>query len=378
MKYRIVAIGLATLLVLVSVAPTALAQEVVGNRLIIGRSFTLRSGETLVGSLAVLGGSVDLQHSSAVRGDIAVFGGNLNVAGAITGDVVLFGGSALLRESAVVTGDIGVFGGAVRREPGAVVTGEVTSGPTAPIPWWPRRGPESVPLPLTGPDVTWPNDVLGILSAILLWQLITLAWVIGLALLGAIIVSAAPQAMGRMATQAAVAPFASFGIGLLTLVIGFLLGLLLLIACCSGVLVWLALVIAGLIGWLAVGLWLGQRLLQALRVRRTNAIGEVALGVAMITVLARLPWCIGFLFVLVLGCTGLGAVVLTRFGAQPPEMPVRPQRDVGRNPTEPEAGSEETREARQALTVAPDAETIAPAVPESDDGERGSSTQDAP
>ncbi len=60
MKYRIVAIGLATLLVLVSVAPTALAQEVVGNRLIIGRSFTLRSGETLVGSLAVLGGSVDL------------------------------------------------------------------------------------------------------------------------------------------------------------------------------------------------------------------------------------------------------------------------------------------------------------------------------
>ena len=105
--------------------------------------------------------------------------------------------------------------------------------------------------------------------------------------------------------------------GLLTLVVGILASSLLLIACCIGLLGWLALGIAWLVGWLAVGLWLGQRMLQALNVRNATAIGEVALGVAVITILARLPWCIGFLFGVVIGCIGLGAVVLARFGLPP-------------------------------------------------------------
>jgi hypothetical protein len=156
------------------------------------------------------------------------------------------------------------------------------------------------------------------LNAFVVWQLVTIGWVLGLALLGVLAVALAPKAMGRIASQAAGDTFVSFGMGLLTLVVGFLLGLLLLIACCIGLLGWLALGVAWLIGWLAVGLWLGQRLLQALHVRDTSSLGEAALGVTIITILARLPWCIGFLCGLVLGCIGLGAVVLTRFGTQPP------------------------------------------------------------
>ena len=90
------------------------------------------------------------------------------------------------------------------------------------------------------------------------------------------------------------------------LVVGLLLGLLLLIACCLGLIVWLTLGVAWLVGWVAVGLWLGQRLLQALNVRNASSIGEVALGVFLITVLTQLPACIGFIIDLVLGCTGLG------------------------------------------------------------------------
>ena len=110
--------------------------------------------------------------------------------------------------------------------------------------------------------------------------------------------------------------FISFGMGLLTLVVGVLLGLLLLIACCLGLIVWLALGVAWLAGWVAVGLWLGQRLLQALNARNASSIGEVALGVFLITVLTQLPACIGFFVGLVLGCIGLGAVALTRFGTR--------------------------------------------------------------
>ncbi|MCX7671172.1 MAG: polymer-forming cytoskeletal protein [Anaerolineae bacterium] len=275
----------------------------------IGRSFVLQGGEELNGDLTVIGGGAELQADSTVRGDVTVVGGTLDLAGTVQGDVSVFGGSATLRDRAVIEGNLIVPAGAIRRAPKAVVAGEVFGGRSWLLPWpafgggWSRAE--------GGPA--------GTLRAFILWQVVTAGWVLGLALLGAIAVSVAPQAMGRMATQAATDPLVSFAMGLLTLVVGALLGLLLLIACCSGLLVWLAVAAAGLIGWLAVGLWVGQRLLQALKVRAASSLAEVALGVALITVLARLPWCIGFLFGLVAGSLGLGAVVLTRCGTQPPE-----------------------------------------------------------
>jgi hypothetical protein len=96
---------------------------------------------------------------------------------------------------------------------------------------------------------------------------------------------------------------------------------LLLIACGLGLLVWLALVAGAVVGWVAAGLWLGQRLLWGLKVRTRSAVGEVVVGVFLLTFLARLPFCIGFLVALVFGSLGLGAVVLTRFGTRPPRNP---------------------------------------------------------
>ncbi|MGC8780846.1 MAG: hypothetical protein ACP5UQ_08285, partial [Anaerolineae bacterium] len=265
--------------------------------------------------LTVVGGSADLQAESVTRGNVTVFGGALNLAGTVQGDVTVFGGTVTLRERAVIKGNLVALGGAVRRDPHALVTGEVFGGRAWSLPWPVFGGP--------GPWAEWPRvgEGLGnVLRAFIVWQLVTAGWVLGLALLGALAVAIAPQAMGRMATQAASDPLVSFAMGLLTLVVGVLLGLLLLIVFCSGLLVWLALAAAGLVGWLAVGLWVGQRLLQALRVRAASSLAEVALGVALITVLARLPWCIGFLFALVVGSIGLGAVVLTRLGTQLPDL----------------------------------------------------------
>lgn len=341
MKVSFWRIGLLAALLLALFAPVALAQDGSGDRLVIGQSFVLEAGEELNGNLVVVGGSATVQTGSAVRGDVAVLGGNLVVAGTVQGDVVLFGGAVALQETANVGGNVAVLGGALRRDPGAVVAGDVFSG--APTPFPPRLTMPTLRTP--GPD-----GALGALGSLILWQLVTLGWVAGLALLGAIAVSLAPRAMERIATQAARDTFVSFSMGLLTLVVGFLLGLLLLIACCSGLVVWLALGAAWLVGWLAVGLWLGQRVLQALHARHTTAIGEVALGVAAITILSRLPWCIGFLGGLIFGCIGLGAVVLTRFGT----------RAADDGTVAPPAGDEAARLTDASLVGEPEAGTNPP------------------
>ena len=76
---------------------------------------------------------------------------------------------------------------------------------------------------------------------------------------------------------------------------------------------------AVLFGWTAVGLLVGQRLLAALKVQETNQLVAVLVGVLLISLLTAVP-CLGWLFAVVVGSLGLGAVVLTRFGtmAYPP------------------------------------------------------------
>ena len=320
MKRKLVQLSMLALAILILLTPAVWAQEPTGgDRLVIGQAFVLSEGDEVDGNLVVLGGSATLEEGSVVRGDVAVFGGSATVAGTVQGNVAAFGGSISLEDTAVVEGDLATIGGAVSRSPGAVVSGEVFGG-AIPLPFLKQfDGP-------FGSERPWPRSpaarepqrasVWGVLGSIVAWQFRTLGTALFLALLGVVIVALAPRAMGRIASAAAGGTFVSFGMGLLTLVVGVLLGLLLLIACCLGLVVWLALGVAWLVGWVTVGLWLGQRLLNVLNARNATSIGEVALGVFLITVLTQLPACIGFFVGLILGCTGLGAVVLTRFGSR--------------------------------------------------------------
>jgi hypothetical protein len=320
MKRKLAQLSMLVLVILLLFTPGVWAQEPIGgDRLVIGQAFVLSEGEEVDGNLVVLGGSATLEDGSVVRGDVAVFGGDVTVAGAVQGNVAGFGGSISLEDTAVVEGDVATFGGSVSRSSGAIVSGEVFGG-TIPLPFLeqfdrPFRSERPWP-PLPAAGEPQRAGVWGVLASIVAWQFRTLGTALFLALLGVVLLALAPRAMGRVASAAARGAFVSFGMGLLTLAVGVLLGLLLLLACCLGLLVWLALGAAWLVGWVAVGLWLGQRLLQALNVRNASSIGEVALGVFLITLLTQLPACIGFFVGLILGCTGLGAVVLTRFGTR--------------------------------------------------------------
>ena len=320
MQRKLARSSLVALAILILLTPVVWAQEPTGgDRLVIGQAFVLPEGEEVDGNLVVLGGSATLEEGSVVRGDVAIFGGSATVAGTVQGNVAVFGGSITLEDTAVVEGDLAMIGGSVSRSPNAVVSGEVFGG-GIPLPFLNRF---DRPLSPEHPWPPWPAaretqraGVWGLLGSMVAWQFRTLGTALLLALLGVALVALAPRALGRIASATSRGAFISFGMGLLTLVVGLLLGLLLLIACCLGLIVWLALGVAWLVGWVAVGLWLGQRLLQALNVRNASSIGEVALGVFLITVLTQLPACIGFIIGLVLGCMGLGAVVLTRFGTR--------------------------------------------------------------
>ena len=317
------------LMLAVAVAPVAFAQGTVGDRVVMGDNFTLESGETLDGNLAVLGGNAILEVDSLVTGDVTVAGGNLTVDGRIGGNVTMIGGSIQLNESAVVEGNIANFSGSLMQAPGAEVQGETFDGLRTPN----RIGPIAPIAPLA-PNIDFGDETpRSWFGRFVNWQLGTLGSMILMGLLGLVLVVIAPRGVARVASATASQPALTFGVGFLTLVVGLLAGAVLLIACGLGLLIWLAMLAGSVLGWIGVAVWVGQRLLGALKLRTSSSIGEVLAGVSAITLLSRLP-CIGFLFGLVFVSWGLGAVVVTRFGTreQPGPGPAAAHRSPARRP----------------------------------------------
>jgi hypothetical protein len=87
--------------------------------------------------------------------------------------------------------------------------------------------------------------------------------------------------------------------------------------------------VAALFGWIVIGQMIGERLLIATGQPFPNFILSTVVGVIVLTIVATMPvlswidcigpifWCLGWLVMLIVGSTGLGAVILTRFGARP-------------------------------------------------------------
>lgn len=301
---------LVLVLLLALVTPVAFAQGISGDKVVFNQTYTLAEGEVLIGNLAAINSVVSLAPGSAVHGDVAAFGSTLTADGTILGSVAVFGGRVALGDSAVVAGDFAVLGGSITRAPGAVIRGEALMG-LRPFAF----GDRQIPAPTL--DVRPPlRRATGFLERFIGWQLRTLGLGLLLALLGVAALLIAPKGVGRIASAAATQTAVSFGLGLLTLLLAIFAGALLLIACGLGLLVWLALVVGLLLGWIGVGLWVGQRLLAALRVQTTSSVAEIVLGIFLITVLGSLPFCTGFPFWLILASIGLGAAVMTRFGTQ--------------------------------------------------------------
>lgn len=361
------------LFLLVALMTTACTQ-VSGDGVIMGDNFALKAGETHNGDLAVLGGNVSLQSGSKVDGDLFVLGGNItieddstidgdmaalggnvtmegqvagdvgavggnvDVGGAIKGDLAIIGGNANLLETAMVDGDINLFGGQLNRAQGARVGGNIEQN---------NEFQESLATPPDDDDNgairgrpamspgRWDSvdgpGFLGRIAGDIFWNV---ALLIVLSLITWLTAAFMPEQMMNVRQTILQAAPISFGLGLLTSVAGVVvipLAVLLLVTVCLALVpiaAYALLGVATLFGWIVIGQIIGERLLAASGRPQSGFVFSSVIGVAVLTVIANMPVigeipCIGFLlgllgwlaFILA-ASTGLGAVLLTRFGAR--------------------------------------------------------------
>jgi hypothetical protein len=176
------------------------------------------------------------------------------------------------------------------------------------------------------------------------------AFITALALmaLGLLVVLFLPRQTETVAQAMFAAPLPSLGVGFLTAVVAIGLTLLLtLTVCLIPIAVFMALITiaAGFFGWIAVGLLVGQKLLEGLKVQEAAPLVAVVLGVLLISLISALP-CLGFFVFLGVVSLGMGGVVLTRFGTMsyPEGLPSPPSPPSPPPPPPPPAATIEAEE----------------------------------
>jgi len=287
-----------------------------GQSTLIGQSFTLEAGERLEQDLVVFGGTIRLEPESVVAGNVALMGGEAIVAGVIEGDLSVFGGTVELSESALVRGDLVVFG-EIRRHPRALVEGNVVEGLEAArsLQNLPRLFSETgrVQLP-PAQDRALPRAVSGWGWFGWLMRLVaTLTVVLVVAGLVAIVL---PDNVGRIVKVSLDAPLLCLGVGVLTSVLVAVLTPLLVVICIGipvAIVLVLAYLLCGLVGWVAMGKLVGDRLLATAKSKPQWPLADIMVGTLLITAVSQVP-CLGALFGFFILSLGIGAVVLSRFG----------------------------------------------------------------
>jgi cytoskeletal protein CcmA (bactofilin family) len=292
------------------------AQEINGDKFVIGGTFTLQEDEILDGNLFVLGGLATLDEGSLVEGDIVLMGGTVRINGHVEGDVLVFGGLVELGPSAVVENDVSVVAGNLDQEPGAQIYGDIREGIEGPIS---VSIPGSIRFPFPG-RVDFPNisvrvnpfwEGLWLLFRAILWAAVAVLVILFL-----------PKHTQRVGGVAISKPLISGGIGLLTILVAPII-LLLMIITLIGIPV--ALITAFLIflvcifGVIAIGTETGKRLEKVLNQDWALAV-SAGVGTFLVTLVIEginkvIP-CVGWLGLFIVAIVGIGAVLLTRFGSQ--------------------------------------------------------------
>jgi hypothetical protein len=284
--------------------------------------YTLEEGERLNGNLVVFNGDVTLEIDSYVNGSVITWNGSAEVEGTVNGDVVVSSGDIYLGDGALVEGNVVCSWDCdLEQAEGARVEGVYTEGdPLKGLYIDPRNG---IPIPsIPSPARFWVSGPGRVFS----WGLKLIrnvAAVLVVAAVAGLVALIWPDPTARIGRALIEAPGQSLGIGLLTSTAATMLIVVLAVTVCLSpiaALAALALGAAGLLGWIGIGAVIGERLLQALDVRGIAPLWAAGLGTLLISLIGgglSSAFCLaplGWLIIVILGCLGLGAVVLTRFG----------------------------------------------------------------
>jgi hypothetical protein len=275
-----------------------------GNRIVAGGEYVLRSGETLNGNLLVLGGNSTLEQGSRLNGSLNVIGGTIDANGEIVGDIWVAGGNIDLGPNALVRGSAIINGGNLDRAPGAQITGGVTSN--APFVGPIFEGPVVIPVFTISP-----------------WMLF--GWLLVksllLAMLAAVVVMILPEQVKRTARAVVEQPIGAGLVGLAVMLLApivLVLFAITIIGIPVTIVLAAALIVAVMFGWIALGVELGQRLDDSLKLK-IEPVLRAALGTFVLVVVVGaidLIPIIGWLATAVVSAFALGGVALTRFGTR--------------------------------------------------------------
>jgi hypothetical protein len=323
MMKKLVLVPVVVLVAALAFPGAAFASEAEQGQVVFGGTFTLENGEDLNGDLLIFGGSVDLEEGSTVRGDVLLFGGNADVLGTIRGNLALLGGRADLGSSAVVTGDLVTLGGSVDQAEGAVIEGDYLTSDGVYFPF-DFDLPNVTRLPDFGRDFRiepFRQSSFGpFFSPVtnILWFVLRTLLVAALAIL---VVLFWPKPVERAGSAAVSQPIVAGGLGCLTfIVVPFLIVLMAItiIGIPLSFLAVVALVVAVVFGWIAIGVEVGRRMVEAfdwdIHPAASAGIGTLTAGF-VVGGIGQVP-CVGWIAPLLVGAAGLGAVILTRFGSR--------------------------------------------------------------
>lgn len=327
---------------------TAASEQPDDGVVIWNEDYALAEDEELYGGLVVFNGDVTLESGSRVKGDVVVWNGSADVDGVVEGNLVASNGDIRLDGSAHVQGNVVCsWNCGIEQEEGSRVDGTITEGVSLRgLPFIPWAEPGlRLELPTSEPEPFWlsgPEQLLRWIFRVVR-RVVT---VLVIAAIGGMVALIWPAATDQVGDTVFESPGASLGVGFLTIVAATALIIALAITIClspAAALVALALSAAGLFGWVAIGARLGKRLLRALNAGEIAPLWSAALGtliITLITVGLSTAFCLsplGWLLIFVIGCFGLGAVVLTRFGTTP-YVPGQPRQAVV--PTAPPPSAE--------------------------------------
>ena len=303
-------LGLSSCNINTSFARQDLEGELRGNQLFIGRSFTLEAGNNIVGDIVGIGTDLILKPGSKVDGNILLIGSSLEVGGIINGNLNLFAGNSHINNGAFLTGDINQFFHHAIIEQGVRVSGEINSFFFPGIPMQQISGFISTMTEWVSPN-RW-----------FLWDFSS-TLVIGLLALLAVLLLRKPTL--RISAQIQSQLLIDWGAGIFIFLAAPSIAIILIITICLmpiGLLLFLALALSYLYGWLALGIVIGKLVQTWLRTHWSEELvaffGSVLLGLVT-SIIGWVP-CIGWIINFMIGCIGLGAVIITRFGSIiPPE-----------------------------------------------------------
>ena len=325
-KFKLISLVLVAFLAGLPLFSAAASDGTIPGQIILGQSFTLKNGQTMNGDMMIFGGSATIEKGAAVNGNVVVFGGSLTIDGIVNRDVVIFGGTATLGATAHIYGNLSTLGSTLDRSEGSLVDGQVNNGNIHL-----GNGENGTITPAVAPSNPFASFMHFAITPFLGRVANVLGQSVTLALLAMLLMLFLAQRADRVAHAIIAQPLTAGGLGLLTLVAVpvMLVALALLsifiitlvITVPLMVIISMALGMAILFGWIAVGYEAGQRFTKAIH-QEWHPAFSAGLGTFVLTMIAagltNIPVlnCIGWLVPFLLSMAALGGVLLTRFGTQ--------------------------------------------------------------